>query len=165
MNIISSNAIFIGVLSIGFLVACQSNNRQPEQTQVGDTLSTDALPNADEEQRYCFLRTEGSRQQDSSFLQLSIRNETVNGTYNDIPYEKDARRGTVLGKLQGNVFDLVWTFTQEGVQDTLRVVFQLQGDSLLRKPFAVDPKTGREVTQDTAEFSEVYVPVDCLATK
>ncbi|HWK98718.1 MAG TPA: hypothetical protein VNQ55_02175 [Parapedobacter sp.] len=107
---------------------------------------------------------EGTQLQDSLYIQLVTRNETVSGTYNVIPHEKDARRGTVMGKLTDDVFDLVWTFSQEGTQDTLRVVFKLIDGKLLRKPLAVDTLTGRQLTLDASRFSEVYEPVDCVAT-
>lgn len=132
-------------------VACQNGTRDEGGT-------------ADNEQKNCFLRLEGTLLQDSSYIQLVTRNETVSGTYNVIPHEKDARRGTVMGKLADDVFDLVWTFSQEGTQDTLRVVFKLDNGKLLRKPLAVDTLTGRQLTLDTSGFSEVYEPVDCVAT-
>ncbi|WP_257667492.1 hypothetical protein [Parapedobacter tibetensis] len=152
----------LSMICLGFLVSCNSGG-QKEGEQSNDTLSqADPLLTVDQEQKYCFLRTEGTEQQDSSFLQLTIRNETVNGIYNVIPHEKDARRGTVLGKAAGEVLDLVWTFTQEGMQDTLRVVFKLQNGTLVRKPFSVDTSNGRQVTLDSSGFLEAYEAVDCV---
>lgn len=146
------------------LFSCQSSTRNDHRT-INDTLSeTDPLTRTDQEKKYCFLRLEGTQQQDSSYIQLVVRNETVSGVYNVIPHEKDARRGTVLGELNDEVFDLVWTFTQEGLQDTLRVVFALRNGKLVQKPLSVDTLTGRQVTRDTSGFSDVYEPVDCVAT-
>ena len=138
------------IACLASLVACQAGNERKE--------------NADQELKYCFLRTEGMQQQDTSFIQLVVRDETVSGVYNVIPHEKDARTGTVLGKLADEAFDLVWTFTQEGMPDTLRVVFALKDGKLLRKPLAVDTLTGRQVTLDSADFSEAYEPIDCVPT-
>ncbi len=145
---IYSLTILIGLVAF---VACQSGSRGE-----GDAV--------DSEQKHCFLRLEGTQLQDSSYIQLAVRKGTVSGIYNILPYEKDARRGTVMGKSEGGVFDLVWTFSQEGIPDTLRVVFKLQDGKLLRKPLAVDTLTGRQITLDTSAFSEVYEPVDCAAT-
>lgn len=131
-------------------VACQSSRNEGDR--------------ADNDQKYCFLRLEGTQLQDSSYIQLVARNETVSGIYNVIPHEKDARRGTVLGKLEDDVFDLVWTFSQEGVQDTLRVVFKRNNGKLLQKPLTVDTLTGRQLTLDASPFSDVYEPVDCAST-
>lgn len=119
---------------------------------------------ADNEQKYCFLRLGGTQLQDSAYIQLVARNETVSGIYNEIPYEKDARRGTVLGTLANDIFDLIWTFSQEGIQDTLRVVFKLNDGKLLQKPLSVDTLTGRQRTLDSSRFSSVFEPVDCVTT-
>ena len=146
--------LFLGYLAgFGYLttfVSCQNHSHQNGQaTEV------------ESEQKYCFLRTEGAQHSDSSYVQLTFQKETVSGIYNVIPAEKDARRGTVLGKLRDDVLDLVWTFTQEGMQDTMRVVFALRDGKLLQKPLSVDTATGRQVTRDTSSFSSVYEPVAC----
>ncbi len=147
------------------LWACNNPSTRDQAGTARDTPSeAEALQQADQEQKYCFLRLEGTQSQDSSYIQLVIRNETVSGIYNAIPYEKDARRGTVMGKLNDDILDLVWTFSQEGTQDTLRVLFEFHEGKLRRKPLAVDTLTGRQVTLDTDPFSEVYEPVDCAPT-
>lgn len=148
--------LFFGYLaSFGYLttfVSCQNSSQRNEP-----------VTEVESEQTYCFLRTEGTQQRDSSYIQLTLRNETVSGVYNVIPAEKDARRGTVLGKISDDVLDLVWTFTQEGMQDTMRVVFALRDGKLLQKPLSVDTATGRQVTRDTSSFSSVYEPVACAS--
>lgn len=154
--------VYVSLAFLTCLSACQSGSRSGEET--ADTLQqADQLPLEDQEQKHCFLRMEGTQQQDSSYIQLVIRNETVSGVYNVIPHEKDARRGTILGKADDDVFDLVWTFTQEGMQDTLRVVFALHDGKLLQKPLTVDTLTGRQVTRDSSSFSVAYKPIDCVA--
>jgi len=154
---------YLSIFCIASLFSCQ-NSTQNEQETTGDTLSHAEKPlPTDQEQKYCFLRTEGTQQQDSSYIQLAIRKETVSGVYNVIPAEKDARRGTVLGTAEDGVLDLVWTFTQEGMQDTLRVVFALKDEKLMQKPLSVDTQTGRQITRDTSTFSVMYEPVDCAA--
>ena len=146
-------------ISVWLFLACQNGttNRGDNTGQSAEERQT--LP--DSEQKRCFIRLDGNQQQDSTYLQLAIRGETVSGTYNYIPYEKDARRGTVLGTLDMDTLNLVWTFKQEGMQDTMRVVFLFDGEKLLRKSFSVDTVTGRLVTLDGSQFSEVYEPVDC----
>lgn len=147
---------FLSVACLASLIACQPGNRSEEHDQDEAYV--------DQEQKHCFLRTEGTHHQDTSYIQLVVRGETVSGVYNVIPHEKDARRGTVLGKLTDEVFDLVWTFMQEGTQDTLRVAFKLQDGKLLRKPLVADTMTGRQVTLDSGSFSEAYDPIDCVPT-
>jgi len=155
MNIRTLSGIACLILSI----ACQSPGNRND-----GHVDNDAHVDVDQEQRYSFLRTEGTDKQDTSFIQLVVRGETVSGVYNVIPHEKDAKRGTVLGKLTDEVFDLVWTFTQEGIQDTLRLAFMLQDGKLLREPLAVDTVTGRQVTMNSGSFSEAYDAIDCAPT-
>ena len=147
---------FVLAAALTCLVACQSGNQRSDREE--------SLASADkQEQKSCFLRLEGQEKQDSSYIQLVVRDETVSGVYNVIPHEKDARRGTVMGKTEGDVIDLVWTFTQEGKQDTMRVVFRKEGEKLLRKPLSVNAETGRQVTRDSSAFTEAYEPIDCLS--
>jgi hypothetical protein len=158
---------YFSICCLAALFSCQ-NRTQSEHSTTGDKStagdSTGGNPTrSDQEQKYCFLRTEGTQQQDSSYVQLAIRKETVTGVFNVIPFEKDARRGTLLGKMEGDTLDLVWSFTQEGMPDTLRVVFALQGGRLTQKPLSVDTATGRQVTRDTSRFSVLYEPVDCAS--
>ncbi len=146
-------------ISTWLFLACQNGtaNRDGNTGQSAEEQQT--LP--DSEQKRCFIRLDGNQQQDSSYLQLVIRGETVSGTYNYVPYEKDARRGTVLGTMDMDTLNLVWTFKQEGMQDTMRVAFLFDGEKLLRKSLSVDTATGRQMTLDGSQFSEIYEPVDC----
>jgi|SRR5690606_19875955 len=146
------NSLYFILLYVAALCSCQ-----PPAS--GERNSGDD----DQEQKYCFLKTEGSAQQDSAYIQLTIRKQTVSGVYNLIPTEKDARRGTILGKKEDDVLDVVWTFSQEGMQDTMRLVFALRDGRLVQKPLSVDSATGRQVTRDSSPFSEMYESVDCAA--
>ncbi|MFC3196995.1 hypothetical protein ACFOET_05145 [Parapedobacter deserti] len=150
---------YITIALCAMLFSC---NQTSTRNQGQETAQNDRMQTTNHEQKNCFLRLDGTAQQDSSFIQLVIRDETVSGIYNVIPQKKDARRGTVLGTLDNGVLDLVWTFAQEGMQDTLRVVFALRNGKLIQKPFVVDPLTGRQLTVDTSSFSVVYEPIDCV---
>lgn len=156
---------YFGICCLAALFSCQNRTQGEHGTTSGNPTARDETggrTSDDQEQKYCFLRTEGNQQRDSSYVQLAIRKQTVTGVYNDLPFEKDARRGTLLGKVAGDSLDLVWSFTQEGMPDTLRVVFALQDGRLTQKPLSVDTLTGRQVTRDTSRFSVVYEPVDCI---
>lgn len=153
-------AIFTALIGASFLFACQQNAENRSDTADSTAQRQAGVPDA--EQKHCFIRFDGDQQQDSSFLQLVVRGQAVSGTYNYIPHEKDARRGTVLGTAVDDTLDLVWTFKQEGVQDTMRVVFLLENEKLLRKSLSVDATTGRQVTLDSSKFSEIYERIDCL---
>jgi hypothetical protein len=78
-----------------------------------------------------------------------------------LPKEKDARKGTLTGTLKGNAIKAVWTFMQEGTKDTLNVEFQLRGNALAQKPYQYDAKTGRQQTDNKADYSVIYSMKNC----
>lgn len=134
-------------------------NYQQSNTQSADTVST----NDDTEtgNSICYLKTSGSENQDTTYLHITLEKNRVHGTYDDIPFEKDARRGTLEGSRTDDILDLTWTFMQEGMQDTLRVVFRLAQQDLLQKPLSVDENTGRQITRDSSDFSVIYKKTAC----
>lgn len=154
--------VFLAFLSANLFLACQNSNTNTTADEANEPMEQQPDAVTSGEQKHCFVRLDGDQQQDSTFLQLVIRGETVSGTYNHIPYEKDARRGTVLGTVDNDTLDLVWTFQQEGTQDTMRVVFLFDDEKLMRKSLSVDTQTGRQVTLDSSTFSEAYERIDCL---
>ncbi|MEH6308356.1 hypothetical protein RYH73_22055 [Olivibacter sp. CPCC 100613] len=111
----------------------------------------------------CFLGLADVSSKDSTFISLSILDNKVTGKYSWIPFEKDRRTGTLIGTKQGDTLDVVWRFTQEGTQDTLRTVFLLQNDQLKQKPFSINQETGRQFTDDKSAFSISYQKTDCSA--
>lgn len=150
-------ALFSILLCSTFFWTCQ--NSAPNHTDYDGDIPITATEG---EQKHCFIRLDGNQQQDSTHLQLVIRGVTVSGTYNYLPHEKDARRGTVLGSIDNDTLDLVWTYRQEGTQDTMRVLFLLDGEKLMRKSLTVDTLTGRQYTLQNSDFSEIYERIDCL---
>jgi len=153
-------SFFLILLCSGVLWTCQNSNNRNSIVHDADSLTGDL--HGESEQKLCFIRLDGDQQQDSAHVQLVIRGETVSGTYNYLPYEKDARRGTVLGTVDRDTLDLVWTYKQEGSQDTMRVIFLLEGEKLIRKSLTVDTLTGRQTTLHSGDFSEIYERTDCL---
>jgi len=149
-------------ISAGLLAACQNPDAGTSSRHRGEVDESRATGLSHSEQKYCYVRLDGDRQQDSSFVQLSMRGETVSGIYNHIPYGKDARRGTVLGTANGDTLDVVWSFQQEGRQDTMRLIFLFDEQKLMQKSLTVDTATGRQFTPAGGTFSEVYERTDCL---
>ena len=78
-----------------------------------------------------------------------------------LPKEKDARKGSLMGNLNGNVIKALWTYGQEGRTDTLSVEFQLRGNQLAQKPYRYDPKTGKQQTNSTADYTVIYSMKNC----
>lgn len=142
--------------------ACNSNpNTKTADSIAADSANSDTTAQAAAPGHICFLSTEGSQKQDSTKVHLMIDGNKVTGDMQWLPKEKDARKGTLEGTQDGNIIKAVWTFTQEGMKDTMAVEFSFPGDKLLQKPFKVNAKDGRQVTDAKADYTVVYNKVDC----
>ena len=154
--------IYIGVFGLLFaIIGCGENensgakvNRIPSVDETSIAVTSDIL---------CFERYSGNRNQDTASIALVINDNEVTGKYANIPYEKDARVGTISGTRSADIIKGVWKFQQEGMNDSLAFEFKLGAEYLLQKPTSFDPNTGRETLADTASFSLKYTKVDCRA--
>ncbi|QEC74936.1 hypothetical protein [Mucilaginibacter ginsenosidivorax] len=129
---------------------------QPADTQLASAANAPAV-----NMRYCFFYTEGNKAQDTTLVSIYINGDKVTGNMNWMPKEKDARKGTLTGKLAGNAIKAIWNFNQEGAADTMAVEFQLRGNALAQKPYAYNPKTGRQQTNSKATYNVIYNMKNC----
>lgn len=106
----------------------------------------------------CFELREGK---DVAYVRLHIEGNAVSGDFLNLPYEKDAAIGTLRGTLQDSLIAAKWFFTQEGIDDTIAVAFQLAGRSLLRQEWAIDSVTGRYILNPSAPFVYTYTQIPC----
>jgi hypothetical protein len=109
----------------------------------------------------CFLHTEGTKNQDTTTVKLVMIAGKVAGDMNYMPAEKDRRTGTVTGEKHGDELNLKFQYMQEGMEQSIPVVFKLSGGNLWQKAWAYDSKTGVEFVPDTASYTREYQPVDC----
>lgn len=163
-RVITSTSLLVGVYML--FNAC--NQQQPQGKKhanwVDTTFKTDTtVTNTTKAQEMCFLSLSGNNK-DSSFVNLSILGNKVIGKHRWVPYEKDGRTGTISGVKKGDTIDVVWEFMQEGMKDTLRTVFLLEGDLLKQKPFSVDEKNGRQITDNKSSFNIIYNKINCNIT-
>lgn len=151
---------------IWFVAAsCSSPNTKTASTDTvvaGETLakarSTPTTNNTPTITSMCFVRTEGTHNQDTTTVQLVVKGNTVTGEMSWLPFAKDSRKGILTGKQSGDTINAVWTFKQEGMTDTMRLKFKLDGNNLLQKPLKVNTKTGRQQTNEPADYSVQYKP-------
>ena len=153
------------LLLAGALTAsCSGNNsKNKDSTSVSnmDTLQATAADAPPVNMQYCFYHTDGTQAQDTTSISMLINGDKVTGKMSRLPKEKDARKGTIEGTLKENVIKAVWTFMQEGTKDTMTVDFQLRGNALAQKPYQYDAKTGRQQTNEKAEYSVIYNMKNC----
>lgn len=140
------------------ITACTSGEKETKDGDTvinGDTLAT---PIAGEATSMCFVRTDGTKNQDTTSVELVVKDDKVSGQMYWHPFEKDSRKGALTGTMKGDTVNAVWTFMQEGMQDTLAVQFLVKGSSLMQKPLKLNAKTGREQTDNSAGFTVAYKP-------
>ena len=140
------------------IASCTSNNNKTENKDAdkADSAKVTAASAAATDTSRCFLLTEGKKSQDSTTIELAIKNNKVAGQMNWLPYQKDSRRGTLTGTANGDTINAVWSFMQEGMKDTIGLKLVLNGNRLIQKPLTFDAKTGREHTDEKAGYTVVY---------
>ena len=157
--------IFMATVTVVAAVACSSPQTN---TDTKDTLAADGTKAQPTQLTHpndtaaltsmCFVRTEGTKHQDSTTVNLVVKGEKVTGEMMWLPHEKDARKGLIEGTLSGDSIKAVWTFKQEGMTDTMALKFKLAGDKLWQRPLKLNTKTGRQQTDEAATYSVEYVP-------
>ena len=82
-----------------------------------------------EEKLLCFRNEypfeDNSGKMDVEELTLTITGNEVSGMYNWLPAEKDQRKGTLTGTLQGNTIQAKYIFMQEGVENSTDINIQI----------------------------------------
>lgn len=148
--------IVISASIIAILSSC-GNNQNTATTQDASAK----VNQGKKESPVCFRRLQGQKNQDTTLLKLEFEGQLVSGTFNHIPFEKDSRKGILMGSREGDVIKANWYYMQEGMEDTLEVEFKLLGAELLQKTYAYDQNTGSEVLTDTSSFAIRFEKVNC----
>lgn len=143
------------------VAALQACNNNPDNRIVNDSASASQTDTKNDSMSVCFRRYAGPVRQDTFTVHLVIRDGKVNGELVEMPFEKDARRGTLSGAMKDSMVTATWSYMQEGQQDTLPVVFKIKDGNLLQQAYNMNWKTGRQFLSDTSAFSLVYTPFDC----
>ena len=130
-----------------------------QNSSVADTIKPPVISSL------CFLHTEGTRNQDSTTIELVIKGDTVTGEMNWLPGLKDGRRGLLSGKKTGDKINAMWTNKKEGITDSMAVSFKLTGNQLAQKPLKADPKTGKQSTDEAADYTIMYHYSNSLRAK
>ncbi|WP_157740683.1 hypothetical protein [Mucilaginibacter xinganensis] len=145
------------------IASCSLNDKKPFNADsvavhTADTVKTQpaVTNNPSAVSSFCFLRTEGKKNTDSTVIELVLKDQKVYGQMNWMPYQKDSRRGALEGTAKGDTINAVWSFMQEGMQDTLNVKFVLKNNALFQKPLKMNVKTGRDQTDESAGYTVTY---------
>ena len=110
----------------------------------------------------CFQKISGNQEKDTLYISLHFDNNHITGKMTEAIFEKDIRRGTLNGQLNKHDISAVWTYTQEGAVDTLKLEFRLQNGQLLMAPLVYNAKSGRQQV-DKNSSTWINVPASaCL---
>ena len=144
--------LFFIVLAIA---SCTQNTGKSGSLANKDNITADIVDTL------CFERYSGLKNQDTASISIAIRGNGVTGSYSNFPYEKDSRKGIIIGSKTGENITGMWTYSQEGMTDSTRFEFKLKEDALFQKQTSFDLQSGRETIADTASFSLKYVMINC----
>lgn len=137
----------------------KSNNSSDTTSTTKDT--TPSVNAAGQAKEYCFVRTEGTHNKDTTEVHLFINGTQVTGEISWLPKEKDSRKGTLNGTADGDNINAVWSFMQEGMKDSITVAFKLQPQKLTQKPLKTNTANGRQETDEKAGYSVEYKETAC----
>jgi len=138
----------------------KNNGTDTTNTNTGTTAAATA-PSPSLDGQHCYVRTEGTANQDTTTVQLTINGTQVTGQMSWLPKEKDKRTGTLNGTLDGDKINAVWSFMQEGMKDSIKVAFKLSPQKLEQKPLKVNTANGKQETDESAGYTVEYAAGNC----
>lgn len=146
------------------LVSCGNGEQKKGTSKITeDSIASTTVPASPEKTgHYCYLRTEGTNNQDTTIVQFTVDGDRVEGVMNWMPAEKDSRKGVLTGTISGEEIKATWNYMQEGLRDSIVVAFKLASQQLTQKPFTVNSATGRQDTDEAANYSIIYTIHDCV---
>ncbi|PAW93809.1 hypothetical protein CKK33_10000 [Mucilaginibacter sp. MD40] len=149
------------------LASCTSNsnsNKAADSAKV-DTGKKAAMSTPAQDMEYCFMRTDGTNNQDTTAIHLLQKGNKITGEMKWMPKEKDSRKGTLTGTISGDEITAVWNFMQEGTKDSIQLAFKLTAQQLAQKPLKVNTADGRQTTDTNAGYTLIYQLDNCSQFK
>lgn len=153
------NLLPLCIVVVFFTVSCNTKNGNNTQNTATATANVSSPAITD----FCFLKAENK---DTTQINLHIKDNTVTGIMNWIPYEKDGARGTLKGTKNANgELELLYDYIIEGSKQTETKIMKIEGDQLLVKIGELeDPKNDgnlRYKNANTATYTETLSKVAC----
>lgn len=145
---------------LALMVACTNNPTENNENEIALNNKRDSIISDSPDKSLCFLKLDGTKGQDSTYVYMHLKGDSITGIYNSIPEMKDARKGIIKGVKLGDTLNVVWSFMQEGIIDTIHTQFILEGDKLKQQPF-LTLKDGKQVRDRDAAFEIAYNSVSC----
>lgn len=113
-----------------FLAICCGCRHTPEKgAQVRTIPRTEHFSHAVADSS-CYIHTAGQHQQDTTLIRVQLRPDSVVGTMIYQPWQKDSRRGSLLGIRRADSILAEWNYRQEGQRSHKTLRFTVEGDTL-----------------------------------
>lgn len=137
------------------LAGCGQRTSKTESTAAADSSGTTTV----QPDTVCFQQITG---RDSTMLRLAIKDSTVTGELNVLPYEKDQARGLINGMLKNNQIIADWQRSGEGVTQHYEVIFTLKGDAVTWREGERIEKRGKWVLKNPEQgYEYVLMKINC----
>ncbi|MVM33350.1 hypothetical protein GO755_25140 [Spirosoma sp. HMF4905] len=141
------------------LYSCGQRSSQTESATKTDSTKNVSTTETARPDTMCFRQVIG---RDSTLLQLVIKDSTVTGELNVLPFEKDRARGPIQGTLTNNQILANWQRSGEGVTQSYAVVFTLKGDAVTWREGERIEKNGKWVLKNPEQgYEYVLMKADC----
>lgn len=100
---------------------------------------------------------------DSLSIQLHIEQDSVTGILDWLPEEKDKMKGSLKGKIAGNIIEAIYTYEAEGTTAKEEKIFKIQDNHIQMKVGELEEKQGVWVlkNKDSAAFGRPIPTVNC----
>lgn len=141
-----------------FLYGCNQRSTKTESAPT-DSSASASTTTVTQPDTMCFRQVVG---RDSTTLQLVIKDSTVMGELNVLPFEKDRAKGSIQGVLANNQIRADWQRSGEGVTQSYEVVFTLKGDAVTWREGERIEKQGKWVLKNPAQgYEYVLMKTEC----
>lgn len=146
------------------LLSCQSDTTKKEMSVEKPSASTEPEETALTES-YCYILSYGTDPKflDTTTVNLTIVGESVTGTLDWIPAEKDSARGTLTGTKKGDIITALYDYMVEGSHQKEEKIFKMEVNQLLVKLGEIHEVDGilKLKNPETAKFSKAIPRVIC----
>ncbi len=152
------------VLVTLFLAVLGCNSAQDSQENaVGLTANETTFLTANET---CFLFTEGTENQDSTFVSLQLKGDSVVGYMHWQPWQKDGAYGTISAVKSGDVIRGFYDYMIEGSEQQEEVMFKVTNGKLYKATAELEEVLGDKVTLKiknpaTAVYDYEFREINC----
>lgn len=151
----------VGIILLTVL-GCNSVQNTEEKESDSTTSETPIVT----ESETCFLYTEGTDSQDSTFVSLRIKGDSVGGFMHWQPWQTDGAYGTISAQKKGDIIRGFYDYTIEGSEQQEEVMFKITDGKLVKATAELEEVMGDKVTLKIKNPAEVvygfeFREIDC----